>query len=460
MLKTAILFHILFIQIFSNYVILPFDSKKLNSSSFASKTSLFSLLSVGQPKKTVEMFLVLWQSNFNIRKGLCQLNSYSDYLPEKSTTFKNYTNEKNVTITTDNIFLYANDLDLKNNITLKDIQFNYKAYSPDAIDKEKVCGNIGLNSDYSSNEGNFINILKQKNITSTYTFSFIFFNSFTKNTIFSKSNRNDNFLIIGMSEAEISKEFNTNDLRSVEVKIEYPYFAWCLQFDEIFLNNTNKNINKKLIGSNTVYFANEYEFIMMPKANFNTISDYFFKEYIEKNICKLNNETENLSQYYYISCDESFKAEMSKFPDINFMIRDINYTFSLTYEDLFIELNQKIYFMLVYETRQMYYWSFGNIFLKKYPLIFDHDKKTITLINIYNDNNDDKKFKFTIVHLLFFIGGICVILGIFFGIIIGKNICNKNKKKRANELSDDYEYNIKEDNNEQKLFENNNIIND
>ena len=47
------LFHVLFIQIFSNYIILPFNAKKVNSSSLTSKTNYYTLLSIGQPKNTI-----------------------------------------------------------------------------------------------------------------------------------------------------------------------------------------------------------------------------------------------------------------------------------------------------------------------------------------------------------------------------------------------------------------------
>ena len=83
------LFNLLFIQIYSNYVILPFNTKKLNSSSFLSKTNYYTLLSIGQPQKTVEMYLLLNQYNFYLGKGLCRLNSFSDYIPYESETFKN-----------------------------------------------------------------------------------------------------------------------------------------------------------------------------------------------------------------------------------------------------------------------------------------------------------------------------------------------------------------------------------
>ena len=462
------LLNILFIQVLSNYVILPFNSKKINSSSFISETNYYTLLSIGQPQKTIEIYLILNQYNFYLGKGLCQLNSFSDYLPYESESFKNYSDYehyvgdiKNATNATENYILYINDLDLKQNISIKDMQFYYGiSRQANKIDyNEKICGIIGFNIYYMNQkykDNYFTYILKQKNITSSYSFSFIFYNNYTKN-IFSKNNQNNNYLIIGMNETEIQKLFNTNDLRTVTVTKTVSSNDWRITIDEIFLNcynYTNKNIEKKILSSNIIVtFDNKFDYIIAQKSDFALIQDYFFKEYIEKNICTLNLESYN----YYISCDINFKSEINKFPDINFMIRDINFTFTLTYEDLFIEFNQKIYFMLVNELFHTYYWTLGNIFLKKFPLIFDYDKKIITLINLENNIDKVKDSKFDIYYLLFIIGGICVTVGISFGVIFGKIMWDKNRKKRANELADDYEYITKEDNDkEQRLFENDN----
>ena len=460
--------HNLFIEIFSNYIILPFNTLKKNSSSFLSNTNHYTLLSLGQPLKTVEMYILLNEHHFYLGKGLCRLNSFSDYIPYKSETFKNYSDYsylindiKNAANSTDNYFLYINDLNLKKNITVKDMQFYYgtNKIENETFDKEKICGIIGLDT-YNFNpeyaENNFVSILKYKNITSSYAFSFIFSNNYNKNIFFSENNYN--FLLIGMNETETSNLFNTNDLKIIKAIKSYSY-GWSISIDEIFLNYNNLiNINTdrtSITINRAVNFDNEFDFIIAQTTDFFAVYNYFFKEYLEKNICILNFDSSN-KNYSYIFCDSSFKKEMNKLPNINFMIRDINYTFILTYEDLFIEFDQKIYFMLVNDYYHSDYWTFGNLFLKKFPLIFDYDKKTITFINIYNPIINEKNSKFDIKSLLFYIGGgLCIIVGIVFGVIIGKVIWDKNRKKRANELLDDYDYNSNEGNNEK-----NKIIND
>ena len=464
------LFHTLFIRIFSNYIILPFNIIKLNSSSFLSKSNYYTLLSIGQPQKVIEMYLIFRQYSFYLGKGLCRQNSSSNYKPYESETLKNNSDYEysdyqigdveSAIKASDNYFFYRNDLDIKENITAEDVEFYYgvNRFENEIVDKEKVCGIIGFNiygtvPKYKDNY--FINILKQKNIISSNTFCFIFYNNYTENIVFSKKNKYDNYVIIGMSETEIAKSFNTNDLRTIRAR-ELSSYDWCISIDEILLksnNYTDINMDKTSINKNIkVNFDNEIDFIFIQKSDFNFIYDYFFKEYVGKNICVYNFNS-SINYYNYISCNTSFKSEMNKFPDINFMIRDINYTFTFTYKDLFIEINQKIYFMLVNDYQHENYWTFGNIFFQKFPLVFDYDKKTITFINKNNNdisNGDDNDINY----LLFLILGIGIIIGVCFGVIIGKIIWDKNRKKRANELADDYDYNIKDDINEQRNIKN------
>ena len=460
------LFHISFTQIFSNYIILPFNTEKVNSSLFTSETNYYTLLSIGQPEKTVEMYIKFNRYNFFLGKGLCRSNSFSNYIPNESKTFENYSDYEykidqieNATNATDDFFFYANDLDLKNNITILDMQFFYgdNYIESEIVDKEKICGIIGFNiyfKDMKYKDNFFMNILKQNNIISSYTFSFIFSN---------KNNKYNNYFIIGMNEEEISKIFNSNDLRTIKVRQLVVNQDWRIPIDEFFLSNNlinETNTKKKLMSSDTMAsFDNQYDFIIIQQSDFDFIDNYFFRVYINEKKCQLNSDTLYGYKVYFITCDKNFKDEMKKFPNINFMVRDINYTFTLTYEDLFIEFNQKIYFMVVKEYNHRSYSTFGNIFLKKFPLVFDYDKKTVTFIKINNTSNNEKISESRINFYLFFICGICIVSGISFGIIIGKNICNKNKKKRANELADDYDYNINENNNEERLNESGNEIN-
>ena len=96
------------------------------------------------------------------------------------------------------------------------------------------------------------------------------------------------------------------------------------------------------------------------------------------------------------------------------------------------------------------FWNFGRVFLKKYQFVFDNDQKTITYIGINNINQkqrakDDIKTNNTNffknnTYIIIILAIVIIIIAVFVGIFLGGKIYNKNKKKRANELDDDYEY--------------------
>ena len=131
----------------------------------------------------------------------------------------------------------------------------------------------------------------------------------------------------------------------------------------------------------------------------------------------------------------------------------MHYNFELKGEELFKKINNKWYFEITFPINELnpVRWVIGHIFLRKYPVTFSpssrligfyinkkvrnenemkeekEEKKTIDKIN----NNKNKDFlgyiKFIIIALIFTI----------FGLIIGKKLFFM-RKKRANELTDDY----------------------
>ncbi len=135
-------------------------------------------------------------------------------------------------------------------------------------------------------------------------------------------------------------------------------------------------------------------------------------------------------------------------------------------KDLFMETKYKYFFAVIFPMSWRESWTVGKIFLRKYPTAFDLDKKLISIYNEKNknynqdgndnenDNGNMKKdegqnnitlsTKYIIIIILIIILLICIFSIIFY--FIGKNL-NKFRKRKANELSDDYDYSSIEDNN-------------
>ena len=152
----------------------------------------------------------------------------------------------------------------------------------------------------------------------------------------------------------------------------------------------------------------------------------------------------------------------NNFPDLILYNHDFNKNFSLTKFDLFAfntnaNSDTNLYFLIVNGIDKEKRWILGIPFLKKYVFSFDYDKKRIGHYANYgkdiDNNNDDNEnevnffssltFKILIIIIS---TGIVFILGMAFN-----NYLKKSRKKRANELDDDYEY----DSHDDKIINNN-----
>ena len=114
----------------------------------------------------------------------------------------------------------------------------------------------------------------------------------------------------------------------------------------------------------------------------------------------------------------------------------MNYTFELTYEDLFIEKYDKLILLIFFEERGST-WKLGKPFLKKYPFIMNQDAKIVSYYQKFgNPKQDDGGNNIYYITIALISVGIMIL--IVLGIFIGKYLFKK--KKRLNTLDDEYEY--------------------
>ena len=123
-----------------------------------------------------------------------------------------------------------------------------------------------------------------------------------------------------------------------------------------------------------------------------------------------------------------------------------NYKFELTYKDLFKELDNEIIFLMFYNPWTPKNFLFGKKFLEKYHFIFRYDQKTIGFLN-YNKTTYDKGTRDKINEIIniktrFYLIIIAILFSLFIIMLIGiaiiKKRWDKKRKKRANELDDEY----------------------
>ena len=162
-------------------------------------------------------------------------------------------------------------------------------------------------------------------------------------------------------------------------------------------------------------------------------NQYFKSNFIDKNNNKCQMDFFEDKKYKFYYCDKN--VDISKLKTIKFINKIYNSSFEFNYKDLWIEFEEKLYFQIIFKNlisnnEKDNNWVFGELFLKKYLLVFNQDKK---VIGIYE--NKKKNFPFLIIFNI-----ILVILVLFFGYCFYKYYKLKPRKIRVNELEENYDY--------------------
>ena len=182
-------------------------------------------------------------------------------------------------------------------------------------------------------------------------------------------------------------------------------------------------------------------FISLQKENYNKIKEIIFEKYLKENICQ------ELTVEYKISsiiCNKkkflSKTNKLKSIPSITFQHKKINLNITFTPNDFFRTVGDDIYFLIVYNSfKESQATTIGSIFLNKYHTVFNVDSKQI---KIFKNNFEKNKNKANGLKIFFIILLSVILSGIvfgFFGLKYGKKIYQARKKK-ANELDDDYDY--------------------
>jgi hypothetical protein len=235
----------------------------------------------------------------------------------------------------------------------------------------------------------------------------------------------------------------------------YRDLAFALQFEKVYYYNDSKN-DSIIELTNTDSKEAELEFdlgmIKCPFVYWLFIKNHFFQEYINLNICQ------EIRDYNTFVCDKNklnnkLEQFYKSYPTIYFFSVNLNYTFTLTSEDLFLEKDDKIFYQIFSKNEEINNWRLGQIFLKKYFFTFDNEKKMIGFYiknkNLKSDNNgkiednvtkkEDIKINYNILILIIVV--VLLFLEIGFAVYCIKRKCfGNNRKKRPYELEDDYNY--------------------
>ena len=459
--------YLFFNNIFSKSILLSFKQstfyskeKKYNSTLFLEDNLEFisySLINIGNPKQSMVLLfnqnnkeILVHNNNQNCKYLSKKYNYTSNYLPENSKSVKilNYT-YYNVTKNGISRYIINEEIEFfinKNYSNKIKSYLNFYYLKENNNYSNSYCADFGfpINKNLNGiNSMTFIQQLKSQKIIDDYLITIEFISSF------------EGFYHIG----DFPHTYNKSYFKEYQLISAYSIpkiflFQFQLSIEQIYITFKNNSIlNKIQFNSDKIYFDLELGIIQGTNDYFKKIKEIFFNKYFEKKICKTDiiqktkfepiYSTMMPKNYYIISCQknkiiDNLFFDYKLFPSINFFHKEMNFTFTLTYNELFQEVNDVYYFLIVNTLNDDKDWKIGIPFLRKYQTTFNIDTRKIYFYNknIRQFNNNKKKNinKENNLYLIF----ICVLLTLFligFAFILGKKI-NEHRKMRKNELED------------------------
>ena len=203
--------------------------------------------------------------------------------------------------------------------------------------------------------------------------------------------------------------------------------TWGISFKQVSFNHTSVS------SFSTISLIKiEYNFIIAPYNFLPVLQREFLFLADIKDKCKLLTS----HKYEFILCEKDF--DIDKFPKLEFYSDDLNHTFILEAKDLFAyDEDNKHYVLLIVFDRYSpveTYWELGLPFLRKEKIFFDLENEKIGLCI-----NEQNTIKQNSSYLMINIAVILFFCSIIIGLVCRMPI-QKERKKRLNELEDDFEY--------------------
>ena len=404
--------------------------------------NIYINIEIGEPSQTIETFLISKDVDFYVSeksKNDERTNTTNPDVDDVGCELEEFfdkSNSKSLDITRNKKYLYYGcegnicydyfSFKNENNENIKE-KLEFILYKSTIGHRPSV---IGLQFPRGKEENNFFNILKTKDIINSYFWMINYTSEYEGN------------FIVG----EQPHKFDPINYKEDDLLIGHPYTytamqeKWGLRMDDILFKDTNFRPYHEC------YFYYEFNIIKGIKNLEDEIDKYLFDSFNNGTCFKQYIKYPYGPHKFYFCDKEKYKENMKYFPPLRFIHKEMNYTFELTYEDLFIEKYDKLILLIFFEDSGSD-WYLGKPFLKKYPFIMNHDMKIVGFyknhgyyknneLNKNNDKRNNNEQTFFMLKILFI--GLGVIMLTVFGIFIGKYLFKK--KKRINTLEDDYDY--------------------
>ena len=394
----------------------------INSSTFFNELLLNKLVintNLGTPNQILPLKIKLKYSTLTITSTLSKYNNLTKkFNPKNSTSYSNISK----------IERFGYDEFINGIKSLEKFEFEKNKFLDDfkfilvTETYYDVSGVFGLKLDYDRNLENFslLKQFKERNLIS----NLIFFFDFEK-TNNSPLKYNGN-LIIGIYTHEyyptIYKKENYFEMSaSPNFSPLNEFFE--IKYLEIYYGEKNYDFSEQIITE--IDFSKNY-----------ILGTTKFKKYILEEFSKLYEgkcNTITSKAIDYILCDKDIN--LNKLNNLYLYNANNNYTFVLAPSDLFTSYDNKLYYLIYFKNLEtVSTWSLGLVFIRKYNLVFDQEKK---IIGCYN--NKEVNFDINLLLKISLILTCVIIIILIILLMYYRKFLNK-RKIRANELENDVDY--------------------
>ena len=432
-----ILYLLILLLVISNinsYLILSLNKEKQNLELNANPkeviqglffVEIYAVIQIGSEKTEVKVFLTHERTELAIGGKNIKNHKYDESLSKSYFCVYNHTKDFYSGIFNE-ILLSKEDFYIKNdNKEIQKIEQLNFVLAMKSNYKEPYEGVLGLQLPYlnSENEYNIIRSLKNKKIINSYNW-FLDFDNMDKG---------ESKMYIGVLPHMINNKYEEKNFKTTYASKNGYYKYWGIEFSESYYGDEKKCIKKAY----QAYIHFDFGLFFGPNELMNILDKEFFDYYINKNICFKDKYGYENNIFYY--CKNTKDFEIKKFKNIYFKNHELENIFEFGYKDLFYYKDDFIYFLMLFKKIDEESYLIGEIFLKKYKIVFNQDSKTIGYyMNIKEKKENGKKTKnqfisLTNILLLLILIGIIVI-----GIVFYKK--RINRKIRANELEENFQY--------------------
>ena len=304
---------------------------------------------------------------------------------------------------------------------------------------DNITGEIGLNlyDEVGRTYNTFLGILKKNDLIKDYNWYFDFD---------SWNNKKGKIVIGSLPHEDYPNIYSEDDLYYTQ-SIQLTRLSYMeMRFDSVYFNNKEDKIFLNTLAelrydSNIIIGDNEYEKYLLSKIDYLLDQKKCFNDTFKDYEYYFN------YTFYYCINDKNIKQKLNEIlPTIYFYCNDFNHTFEIKFNEILIEKNNYIYIPIIFNDISRK-WSLGKVFTLKHKFVFNQDKKEIGFYRMENLEKKETRNYMIYIKIIIFITLSAILL--FLGLKIGKML-NKSRKKRANELTDDYEY-YSDSNNENNI---------